>query len=77
MAFAGAVGSPEHSVAVLLAASAGAAVVILGDDEAIEDSLADDWVTHVVLPDEVRSAVDRTDLPDLEYVLATGELLGW
>ncbi|MBT2273796.1 non-ribosomal peptide synthetase [Rhodococcus qingshengii] len=77
LAFAGAVGSPEHSVAVLLAASAGAAVVILGDDEAIEDSLADDWVTHVVLPDEVRSAVDRTDLPDLEYVLATGELLGW
>ncbi|MDI9916926.1 non-ribosomal peptide synthetase [Rhodococcus sp. IEGM 1379] len=66
------------ALAILLAASAGAAWVDAPIDlESLEDALADDWVTHAILSEKAVARIDRNELPDLEYVLDADDPRSW
>ncbi|MGI1849503.1 amino acid adenylation domain-containing protein, partial [Rhodococcus sp. SJ] len=61
----------------LLAASAGAAIVF-GDTDAdsLVELLADEWITHALVPDEAAGTVRDSDLPDLVTVVTVADLAG-
>ncbi|MGW4285281.1 AMP-binding protein, partial [Nocardia sp. NPDC004750] len=61
--------SPAALIEVVAAGSVGASVVLVGADGALTESLADEWVTHLVTDRTGLDALDPTALEDLHAVV--------
>ncbi|MGQ4620063.1 AMP-binding protein, partial [Nocardia sp. R7R-8] len=61
--------SPAALIEVVAAGSAGASVVLVDADGALTESLADEWVTHLVTDRNGLAALDPTALEDLHAVV--------
>ncbi|MGC0365274.1 amino acid adenylation domain-containing protein [Rhodococcus sp. 27YEA15] len=74
--YAGTVSDDLGVKTVFLAASTGAAVVLPPDaldDTNVNQILADEWVSHVVAPTNLVSAIESEGLPDLSFVVDTAQ----
>ncbi|MGW4331153.1 hypothetical protein ACWEKR_35400, partial [Nocardia sp. NPDC004573] len=61
--------SPAALVEVVAAGSVGASVVLVDADGALTESLADEWVTHLVTDRAGLDTLDPTALEDLQAVV--------
>ncbi|WP_157170956.1 AMP-binding protein, partial [Nocardia araoensis] len=61
--------SPAALIEVVAAGSVGASVVLVDADGALTESLADEWVTHLVTDRRGLEALDPTALEDLHAVV--------